>query len=868
MLRYYHINLSQLSVIAVAKVSHFEILCCVHGIEPTVGLFRCFYVNSKNEGWMSFSKRSDSDAVCYTKPLDSLKCWNDHFFWVNSFACPASFSWHTGKNVSRDPFPKPTEFRADDYVVLVAHPAPFWKFSEPFLYLIGMSRNYTLDEDTYPTFLRDDGTGGCLDRLFAFIQVADPTKVKVREWERVEDEARLLDSTVRRVVPLLPVSPDRAESELEANVETEIATGDRIVADEDVGDHGASSRAATGGKSLSALRELLASSMLNVEVGVAAVATLPMVTSLVFAKPKHESGVPADSITGLNLRTIGASERFVVSSDSSHHSSTNASGAEGDSIIRSVVVPPVITEVVVTSHAANVPLVPAMGIKVTSPVHASMFHDSDSIETNVLNDSLLDDYDVSREFVEHLAPPALFSQICEMDYHHLFTEFNVGTARQACLNAEVRKRTEYCLIKRKRLESECQKQASLLKAKDEEVENLKARLLLKEAEATEAAHLRTQVSAAEATDKMRTAKIDALKQRNVVLENEKKSLDGKVAELQSSISTKDFELKDLNVAVSSLRSQKDGLVDQVHALEAICFGLRDQVSGYERLKEQSEEFQDVQMNIVNDKVAKLDADLLEMALHLEEKFYPHILTTISALGAAISRAIEKGMQDGLSTVIDHGKAGRSLADVVAYNSAAEANYNSALQRLREVDFPLLAELKSHKNASVENIMNLLRLEGPLADAPRMNDLQPNVDQLMLPVHRSEDRVVLGETSLSFPLSVTHSRVERIREKVAAKRSALIGVWTPLVDPLSVENLVGEAGTSNSMPATVATTTALSTTFAFASSVPPITIEDYEIVGTDGLKDTQENGQGNVASFPTVEFEKEELDTTPERDPRR
>ncbi|GJZ28088.1 ribonuclease H-like domain-containing protein [Tanacetum coccineum] len=79
-LRYYHINMSQLSVIAAAKVSHFEILCRVYGIEPTIGFFCCFYVNSKNKGWMSFSKRLDVDAVCYTKPLDSLKCWNDNFF--------------------------------------------------------------------------------------------------------------------------------------------------------------------------------------------------------------------------------------------------------------------------------------------------------------------------------------------------------------------------------------------------------------------------------------------------------------------------------------------------------------------------------------------------------------------------------------------------------------------------------------------------------------------------------------------------------------------------------------------------------------------------------------------------------------------
>nr|GEX11331.1 hypothetical protein [Tanacetum cinerariifolium] len=97
------------------------------------------------------------------------------------------------------------------------------------------------------------------------------------------------------------------------------------------------------------------------------------------------------------------------------------------------------------------------------------------------------------------------------------------------------------------------------------------------------------------------------------------------------------------------------------------------------------------MNIVNDKVAKLDADLLEMALHLEEKFYSHLLITISvrrwlltrglklvvlkclnfpeyltALGSAISRDIEKGMQSGLSVGIDHGKACRSLEDQFLY----------------------------------------------------------------------------------------------------------------------------------------------------------------------------------------------------------
>ncbi|GKA13535.1 hypothetical protein Tco_0693181 [Tanacetum coccineum] len=469
---HYRINLSQLSVITAANVSHFENLCRVHNIEPTVGLFRWVYVSSKDKGWMSFSKRPDSDTVCYTKPLDSLKHWNDHFFWVNSFAFSASFLWHTGKNISRDLFPKSTEFNADHYAIIVAHPALFQKFPVPFLCLDGMSRYYTLDDDTYPSFLHDDGT------------VMNPTKVKVGKREHAEGEAKLLDSTVGRVVLLLPVAPTCVDSELEASIDrlfdeggsmdhgdsavgggqetkSELATGVRIVADENVavekpkhpckkrqavtdasgsshppkklrGDHETSSRAAIGDKSLYVLKELLASSMLNVEAGIQAVTTLPFATSSVSVTPKHESGVHTDSIAGLNLRTIGASKRLVISSYSSYHSSINAFRAEADSFINYVVVPPVMTEAVITSYVVNAPsvLVPESCTKIPFLVHASMFHDSDFTEMvkadtagpsysakqdllmgsrelnsetlhqvfvpqwNVLNDSLLDDYDV------------------------------------------------------------------------------------------------------------------------------------------------------------------------------------------------------------------------------------------------------------------------------------------------------------------------------------------------------------------------------------------------------------------------------------------------------------------------------------------
>nr|GEZ93503.1 hypothetical protein [Tanacetum cinerariifolium] len=281
---------------------------------------------------MSFSKRSDSDAVCYTKPLDSL----------------------TGMTTT-----------SGSTLLLIWLPfcgIPRWTCLLSFMLRIN---------------------------------------VRIVERERAEGEEKLMDSTVGRVVSLLPVAPTRAESELEACV-------DKLFDEGGSTEQGislsvavmmlrldwsrllrilllriTSNGPATGGKSPFVLKELLASSILNVEVGVEAVAIMPLITSSISAMSEHEDDNPTDSITGHNLRTIGPFERFVISSDSSHHSSTNAYGAEVDSIIRFVVLPTVMTEAVVTSHVVSAPsiLVPKMGTEITPSVHASMFHDSDSTKT-------------------------------------------------------------------------------------------------------------------------------------------------------------------------------------------------------------------------------------------------------------------------------------------------------------------------------------------------------------------------------------------------------------------------------------------------------------------------------------------------------
>ncbi|GKA25160.1 hypothetical protein Tco_0711193 [Tanacetum coccineum] len=275
-----------------------------------------------------------------------------------------------------------------------------------------------------------------------------------------------------------------------------------------------------------------------------------------------------------------------------------------------------------------------------------------------------------------------------------------------CLNVEDENASEYNIREKRRLKSVVEDRVELLKVREKEVEDLKVQLLLKEAEAAEAIRLRAEASKFEAVEKSLQDEVKALKERNASLEKERDALDVNVTGLEASAMGKDHELTNLNAQLTSVKSYNDSLVDQVHELEVSSSKIQEKLSNYENLTERLEEFQDAQLKIINDKFDKLYADFVEMALHLEEKFYPHLLTTISGRIAAIGKAIEKGMQDGLADGITHGKEGRELTDVAAHNPSTEVDYVSALQQLQDVYFSLLADLKSNKDASVETLQLL------------------------------------------------------------------------------------------------------------------------------------------------------------------
>ncbi|GKE51950.1 hypothetical protein Tco_1487106, partial [Tanacetum coccineum] len=176
------------------------------------------------------------------------------------------------------------------------------------------------------------------------------------------------------------------------------------------------------------------------------------------------------------------------------------------------------------------------------------------------------------------------------------------------------------------------------------------------------------------------------------------------------------------------------------------------------------------------------------------------------------------------------------------------DYMSALQRLQSVNFSLIAKLRSNKDASIETVMNLLRLEDTLAERLGLAESQPHVDQLMVTIYHSLYQHVVGASALSLLLDVSSSRVWKIKENIANHRSALRDVFIPLSEPLSVTALTGMEGIFDVMPATADTTTTLSFTFDSASSIPPISTDDYEVVRADG----QEGAGAGADPFHNVD----------------
>nr|GEX46184.1 reverse transcriptase domain-containing protein [Tanacetum cinerariifolium] len=787
---------------------------------------------------------------------------------IDAFSSPALFPWHTGKSVSRDVIPMSSEFIPEHYATLVAYPAPFHKC----LFCAEVN-------------------------LLSFIRTADPTKVRIGKRQRDEDELKLLETTVGHVFLFLPVAPDHSSGDLEASV-------DKLFDEGGSGEQSEQGDSASGGHGVSI--DVVAETIVEDVAPTQLKRQKKQKTKVADAgEPSHfakklrdDYGAPGGpTVGGVNIAEAEVDSVFRTSMLIITGATTTTPTADLAAIAKEKLVGSFL-------FGADSPFADESHL---IPGGFSDCTGSDFLIGGIRtvidpNSNLQKVYALQWNF---------FTFVREMEHEQLFTEFNVEAARQMSLSAEVRMRAEYNIREMRRLNSIVEEKDALLKAKDEEIRSLKAQLVLKEAEAAEAIRLRAEASNFQAVEKSLQSEVAALKERNNLLETEKSGVDVTVADLAALVKVREEEVADLDAVVTSvhkLKSSSAKLQEKVTAYEN-CLSQLEKFQD-DRIREMNDKFDKLDTDTCKDyaknrqkpvktgnighKIRSLhqkringhfsttikqikpnvkrlkvqdrliditnkfsishltsdklglpvynnqapDTDLVEMALHLEERFYPHLLTTISerqwllthglevaiakclnsteylsTLGAAIGKAVEKGMQDGLSAGITH---------------CAE-------------------ELKSNKDASIDTIMNLLRLEDNLAEKLGLTKSKPHVDQLMVPIHHSPDQRVVGASALSLSLDVSSYRVRKIKENIAKHRSALRDVFVPLSEPFSITALTGTESTLNVIPVTVDTTTALSVTPVSASLIPLISTDDYEVAHAEG----RDSAGVDVNPFPNV-----------------
>ncbi|GKA61192.1 hypothetical protein Tco_0760599 [Tanacetum coccineum] len=835
--------------------SNFFVSVLIHFRIPSSQL--SVFGSAKN-GWFGFTKRPNVRA-CYSKNLDSVKNWNDHFFWVDEFVVPANarFNWFSGSNVSKDRAPAASEYNAEHASILITHASPFLRFPEEFLCWVGISRNYLLNKDTYPRFEYESGEEMDLN---AFIRTADPRKVRIVERARAENEEPIVTVAKHRTVTLLPTSVVRPSGELSASIEREfvgdaggsgggdqeiasvgghgnvepiVPTTDNVVAEIEApgprrskkkrvtrgsegipaashppkrlrADYGTTGGSAVGGKSPSVLNRLLQDSLLTVEQGVPALPTLPFITSSVTASPLEEGGDHTDSVTGPSLRTLGPFARSVApvmttaTTVTTFVSSVAATATTSVNVGKDKDVPaPSIFACSSSSDKTDRTLSLFTGKSGSEFVAGSIRAGGDADvdlqeiyipEWYVTKGFELNDGRSCTNMIDHFTPPAFFKTVRGMEHEHLFAEFNVSAARNLSLSSEVRMRAEYNILEKKKWKYLAEEKDNLLQVKDKEIEELRSQLLQAKGESMEVARLRTRVSSLEAIEGSLRGEVASAMEHNGLLEQEHSALKLKVTNLKSIIAKKDRELSDLGTSTSSFRSQNQILVNQVHELETSFAGLREK---------------------------------LEMCcMHFQENFHPHLLNAIAGRRWLLTHGMKLLMAKCLNST-------KCLSDLEAYNPFAEADFNSAVRDLRGLDFSLLQDLSAKKDASNLDVMDLLHLDDAVAEVLGMTDLQPDVGQLMVPVHHKQDKVMIGSQALSVALETCHRRVRKMKRNLAERLPFLKDVFVSIDHPESAEALAILPKISTEPPVTVLITTALSTVVIRPNSDPFLLVKDYE-----------------------------------------
>ncbi|GJV94361.1 hypothetical protein Tco_1545938, partial [Tanacetum coccineum] len=517
-LKYFRIHISQLSPFGAARISHFEVLTRVLDLGPSVAVFRAFYTRIYSDGLFSFAKRSLSAPSCLSKPPDSIKNWADHFFWVDSRVFPISVPLYTGGVLEKDPAPHLTARQEQAVQVLSSNKAPFRRYPECFLALVGLSPYYPFGENTYPAFERPDRTDmGLLD----YIRTADPRRLHAPSGSGSgvvpEVSAPSAEGNVVAEENVIPVGTylDLVDPEGDLTVvekgdaarkQPEKAKRKKLLKQSDTlpakrlrVDH-PSLASGTGGKTLASLRRTIPEgSLLLGPSSPADVHTQVTVrSSRVADAPVYTA---ADTVTSSRGKTLAA-----PTSDVGGSSQPETSEESADSFYETAAL---------NSEDAKRWYIPRW---------------------NITNDSLLDDGFSCRTLI--------------------------------CLGSEVRSRTEHELELKEKLWAKYDARGVLLREKDVEIARLKSLVEEKETESAEVPRLRDQVSVLTAEKSFLSAEVSALKSAVSQKDTDISFLYSRATYLKSALDDSQAACTEAKNLISTLTSERDGLASEVSTLHS------------------------------------------------------------------------------------------------------------------------------------------------------------------------------------------------------------------------------------------------------------------------------------------------------------
>nr|GEX31732.1 hypothetical protein [Tanacetum cinerariifolium] len=655
---------------------------------------------------MSFSKRPRKNTPqCYTKPLDSLKNWNNRFFWVDERVFPTVVDWRT--NAPKDGMRAAGTYFIEAVRALDTYRTPIQKQPEMLLCLVGISRRYYLGDEMYPTFLHDNDWGG-------LIRAPNLTKVKVRSRPHAPHKFPLLTLTANRVIKMddlatatdsSGVPPTIERSSLDFSLEAE-ASDQGTVASE-VPPSGDVPAATAPEPS---------------QVGVAA-ADPPAATKSrkrgpdgtdANAPPSHCEGIML--ILGPQGALMG--ERALLPYNWAWHLPLPCLKMHLQASVTRI-------------HYFLLILWPALRLlwpKYRSSPGIAAAGDPESENTS--------------------SPAEVGSP------RDILRQYNVNLARQVAMGSQLRLMFEQEAKLLKKSVSQVTRRDKRIQAQELEIKNLEALLetkanMKKAAEDKSAGQIkelkdmRAWFSDLQVKENLRKGqnwikngqKREACRSREkseaVTVDRARKTEQNAKRMAENANTCKSYskfkrkkkgkglkvELDGANLLIQRDPAQrrKTPLVlswERIPRLDSGVASLKEQISGEEKLKAAFEEFKRYEDDRVERRCAELDGLLNSLSIDFDEDLYPHMLTAIAgrrwvighglhlvamkcgesldmrqAFADVVSTGITKGMSEGLRHGVEHGQAQRNVEFIEAYDPEAEAKFVAALQSDTGEDAP-------------------------------------------------------------------------------------------------------------------------------------------------------------------------------------